>query len=79
MGAHMKFVRKYYAAGNFLVSGRKIPRDGGIILAVGESRDAIEAIAKEDPFYTRGLVDVRIIEFRASQRAGDIQERISAA
>ena len=79
MGAHMKYVRKYYAAGNFLVSGRKIPRDGGIILAVGESRDAIEAIAKEDPFYTRGLADVRVIEFRASQRADDIQERIGAA
>ena len=27
MGAHMKFLRKYYASGNFLVSGRKIPRD----------------------------------------------------
>jgi len=76
MAAHMKFVRKYYAAGNFLVSGRKIPRDGGIILAVGESREAIEAIAKEDPFYTKGLVDIRVIEFRASQRADDIQERI---
>ena len=76
MGAHMKFVRKYYAAGNFLVSGRKIPRDGGIILAVGESREAIEAIAKEDPFYTKGLVDVRVIEFRASQRADHIEERI---
>src|SRR5258706_14803357 len=79
MGAHMKFVRKYYAAGNFLVSGRKIPREGGIILAVGESRDAIEAIAKEDPFYTRGLADVRVIEFRASQRADDIQERLGRA
>jgi uncharacterized protein YciI len=77
MSAHMKFVRKYYAAGNFLVSGRKIPRDGGIILAIGESREAIEAIAKEDPFYTKGLADVRVIEFRASQRADDIQERIS--
>ena len=76
MGAHMKFVRKYYAAGNFLVSGRKIPRDGGIILAVGESREAIEAIAKEDPFYKHGLIDIRVIEFRASQRADDIQERI---
>ena len=76
MAAHMKFVRKYYAAGNFLVSGRKIPRDGGIILAVGESREAIEAIAKEDPFYTKGLVDIRVIEFRASQRADDIQVRI---
>ena len=79
MGAHMKFVRKYYAAGNFLVSGRKVPRDGGIILAVGESREEIEAIAKEDPFYTHGLADVRIIEFRASQRADDIQARIGAA
>jgi uncharacterized protein YciI len=76
MGAHMKFLRKYYAAGNFLVSGRKIPRDGGIILAVGKSREAIEAIAKEDPFYTRGLADVRIIEFRASQRADDLPKRI---
>ena len=79
MGAHMKFVRKYYAAGNFLVSGRKVPRDGGIILAVGESRDAIEAIAKEDPFYTRGLADFRVIEFRASQRADDIADRLGRA
>ncbi|HTM62545.1 MAG TPA: YciI family protein [Burkholderiales bacterium] len=77
MGAHMKFLRKYYAAGNFLVSGRKIPRDGGIILAVGESRDAVEAIAKEDPFYTKGLADIRVIEFRASQRADDVPDRLA--
>ena len=76
MGAHMKFLRKYYASGNFVVSGRKIPREGGIILAVGESRNAVEAIAKEDPFYTKGLADIRVIEFRASQRAGDVAERI---
>ena len=76
MGLHMKFLRKYYAAGNFVVSGRKIPREGGIILAVGESREAVEAIAKEDPFYTKGLADIRVIEFRASQRADDVAERI---
>ena len=33
MAAHVVFLKKYYASGNFLVSGRKIPRDGGIILA----------------------------------------------
>ena len=76
MAAHVAFLKKYYAAGNFLVSGRKIPRDGGIILAVGPSRRDIEAIAEEDPFYQRGLADFRIIEFRASQRADDIQTRI---
>jgi uncharacterized protein YciI len=76
MAAHVRFLKKYYASGNFLVSGRKIPRDGGIIVAVGKSREHIEAIAAEDPFHERGLADFRIIEFRASQRADDIQKRI---
>jgi uncharacterized protein YciI len=76
MKAHVTFLNKYYASGNFLVSGRKIPRDGGIILAVGDSRQQILAIAQEDPFVERGLADVRVIEFRASQRADDIQKRL---
>src|SRR6476619_3016232 len=73
MKAHVAFLNKYYASGHFLVSGRKIPRDGGIILAVGESRQEIETIANEDPFVKHGLAEVRIIEFRASQQADDIQ------
>jgi len=76
MAAHVIFLKKYYAAGNFLVSGRKIPRDGGIILAVGKDRRQIEGIVKQDPFYEHGLADFRIIEFRASQRADDIQKRL---
>lgn len=76
MKAHVTFLKKYYAAGNFLVSGRKVPREGGVILAVGSDRESVEAIVREDPFVSRGLADYRIIEFRASQRADDIQERI---
>ena len=78
MRAHVAFLKKHYASGHFLVSGRKVPRDGGIILAVGASREEIEAIAGEDPFVTRGLADYRIIEFRASQRADDIPKRVEA-
>ena len=76
MAAHVDFLNKYYAAGNFLISGRKIPRDGGIILAVGRTREQIEAIVREDPFYERGLADFRIVQFRASQRAKDIPQRV---
>jgi uncharacterized protein YciI len=72
MGAHVAFLKKYYAAGNFLVSGRKIPRDGGIILALAESREQIQRIIEEDPFHRHRLADFRIIEFRASQRAPNI-------
>ena len=79
MAAHVRFLKKYYAAGKFLVSGRKIPREGGIILAVANTRAEIEAIAAEDPFHRRGLADFRIIEFRASQKADDIQKRIESS
>jgi uncharacterized protein YciI len=77
MPAHVRFLRKHYSSGRFLVSGRKIPRDGGIILAVASSREEIEAIIREDPFCTRGLADFRVIEFRVSQQADDIQQRIA--
>jgi uncharacterized protein YciI len=76
MKAHVKFLKKYYAAGNFLISGRKIPRDGGIIVAVGESRERIEAIAAEDPFCAHDLAEFRVVEFRASQRADDMPTRV---
>jgi uncharacterized protein YciI len=77
MAAHMRFLKKQYAAGVFVVSGRKIPREGGIILAIGKSRDEIEAIVKEDPFVAHGLADFRVVEFRASQRADDLPKRIA--
>lgn len=76
MTAHVVFLKKHYAAGDFLVSGRKIPRDGGIILAVGRTRQQIEGIIGKDPFYQQSLADFRIVEFRASQRADDMPKRI---
>ena len=77
MAAHVVFLKNHYAAGRFIVSGRMIPREGGIILAIGKSREQIEAIIKEDPFYRHGLADFRIVEFRASQRAPDLPKRVT--
>ena len=74
MAAHVRFLNKYYANGTFLVSGRKIPRDGGIIIAAGSSRDEIETILREDPFVARGLAEFRVIEFRASQRGKGFED-----
>ena len=79
MRAHMAFLNKNYAAGRFLISGRKIPRDGGIILALGKSREEIETLMREDPFCKHGLAEFRVIEFRASQRADDIPKRVEGS
>lgn len=77
MRAHVAFLKKYYAAGNFLISGRQVPRTGGIIIALADSREQIESIMAEDPFCKHGLADVRVIEFRASQHADDMPQRVT--
>lgn len=45
-------------------------------MAVADSRERIEAIMAEDPFCRLGLSEVRVIEFRASQRADDVPSRV---
>ncbi|MFT3924894.1 MAG: YciI family protein [Myxococcales bacterium] len=74
MKEHMAFLKRGYAAGVFVLSGRKIPRDGGILLAVGNDREKVEQLMALDPFVAKGLADVHIIQFRASQRAENVDE-----
>ena len=76
MKAHVAWLQTHYAAGTFVASGRKVPRDGGIILAIGHDRAQLEAIVREDPFVAGGLADYRLVEFNASQRAKDLPARI---
>ena len=51
------------------MSGRRIPRTGGVIVAHGDDREAMEALAATDPFVRGGVATVEVIQFRASQRA----------
>ncbi|MFJ5926375.1 YciI family protein [Kitasatospora sp. NPDC092948] len=61
--AHVAWLEQHYASGAFLASGRKVPRDGGVIVAVAESRAAVEALAATDPFVRAGATEYRITEF----------------
>ena len=72
MDAHIAWLDGHYAAGVFLASGRKVPRDGGVILAGAVSRSEIEAIAAEDPFVVAGVCVYRITEFLATKTSSDL-------
>jgi uncharacterized protein YciI len=69
MRPHMRWLDEQYAAGRFVVSGRQVPRTGGVILARGDDREEIEALAASDPFVAGGVATVEVIQFRASQSA----------
>ena len=74
MRDHMAWLDEQYAAGHFLVSGRRIPRTGGVIVARGDDREAMEALAATDPFVSGGVATCEVIQFRASQRAGGLPD-----
>jgi uncharacterized protein YciI len=69
MSRHIAFLNKHYKQGDFLVSGRQVPRTGGIIIAVGKDRAAVERIMRQDPFVKGKLASLDIVEFSASQAA----------
>ena len=68
LAAHVSYLDKYYASGNFIASGRKVPRDGGFILAKAPDKKAVESIISEDPFYIHALSDYKIIEIIATRK-----------
>ena len=67
MAEHVKFLKKYYAKNVFIASGRKIPRTGGIILALADSKEKVEKILEEDPFFFLQLAKFQITKFQTSQ------------
>lgn len=67
--AHIVFLDKYYARGVFLMSGAKVPRDGGVILAVSDCKNTILELIKEDPFHIKGVAKYTVTEFIPSKRA----------
>ncbi|QGV77608.1 YciI family protein [Streptomyces ficellus] len=69
---HVAWLDGHYASGLFLASGRKEPRDGGIILADGEDRARIEEVTATDPFVTAGVCAYRVTEFIATRTAPEL-------
>lgn len=67
VAAHIKFLDCFYNQGKFIVSGRKNPRVGGVILANAGSIEEVWEIVKQDPFYIDKAAEYEVIEFFPSK------------
>ena len=63
---HMAWVTRGYDEGIFLASGRKEPRTGGVILAMGE-RNQLEALVATDPFVLAAVAEYEITQVALSR------------
>ncbi|OJJ16316.1 GTP cyclohydrolase [marine bacterium AO1-C] len=70
---HIKFLNEQYALGNFIASGRKVPRTGGIILSNIKDESALEEIIEKDPFKAHDLADFELIQFVPSKTSEELK------
>lgn len=70
---HVEYLKQEYANGNFIASGRKIPRTGGIILSGVKNKDELEMILTKDPFNKAGIAEYDITEFIPSMVANGFE------
>jgi len=72
LAAHREFLARHYAAGHFLLSGRREPRTGGVILARAESLAEVSRWVDEDPFRQAGIARHEIIAWVPGLRSEDV-------
>ena len=68
--AHRRWLEEYYSGGVFVASGRRVPRNGGVILARGVSREELERILATDPLDV--VRSYEVTEFVASMTAPEL-------
>jgi len=61
--SHVEYLKKYLENGTYIVTGRKVPRTGGILIANAGSKEEVEKIITEDPFYQHKVAEMTITEF----------------
>ena len=71
MKPHLAWLERGYDEGLFLMSGRRNPRTGGVIVSRGQKAE-VEALAASDPFVTDGVATIEVIEFNASWAADKV-------
>lgn len=76
--AHRAFLVRQFEAGVFIAAGPKVPRDGGIILAVRIERDRLDEILAGDPFAQQKLARYEVTEFKTTRLAEGLNLPIPA-
>lgn len=66
---HVEWLKRGYSDGIFLASGRRIPRNGGVIIAKCDNIDSLKAHLSKDPFQKLGIAKTEIISFEVTMKA----------
>ena len=69
---HVAYLNEQYQLGNFHAFGRKVPRDGGVILSLVSDKNELLQILAKDPFKMNDLADYELTEFMPSKTCDEL-------
>lgn len=67
--AHIDYLKEEYQKGNFVASGRKVPRTGGVLFSKLNSKETVQKVVEKDPFYIENVAEFDITEVSISMTA----------
>ncbi len=73
LALHVSYLQEQYALGNFIASGRKVPRTGGIILSQMESLQKLQTVLEKDPFKINNLATYEIQKFMPTMTSKEFE------
>ena len=77
LAAHVAFLNQQYERGVFVLSGRKVPRTGGVIVATAANRQSLDAVLAQDPFFQQNLAQYEVVEFEPTKSSAALRHLIA--
>ena len=72
LNLHVEYLKEQYKEGQFIASGRKVPRTGGVILSQIVDRDILNKVIDMDPFKINNVAEYEVVEFIPSMTCEDL-------
>ncbi|HEY7629114.1 MAG TPA: YciI family protein [Thermoleophilaceae bacterium] len=69
---HLAYLDRHYAEGRFLLSGARVPRNGGVILSRGDSKEELDVVVATDPLISEGVATYELLQFQPGRRAKEL-------
>ena len=71
---HRAYLKQFYESRDFLFSGPKIPKDGGLIVSSLKDKAKLIEILENDPYLLNDMAKYEIIEFDPVMHLDDFKD-----
>ena len=70
---HLEFLDRGFSEGRYVMAGRRIPPEGGVLIVRGSDPAEARALADADPYVQSGVAEYELIQFAARRTQAGLE------